>query len=134
MEDEQLLDSRVPTLLIQPFVENSIWHGIMLKPEKDGWVKISIKAENDSVICTIEDNGVGRKAAQEIRAKQDPERKSLGFKITAQRIDLLNSLYKDRFNIEYTDLESWNGSLGTRVVIRIPQGIIEDESGQLADM
>ncbi len=134
VEDETLLETRVPTLLIQPFVENSIWHGIMLKPEKDGWVKISIKAENDSVICTIEDNGVGRKAAQEIRAKQDPERKSLGFKITAQRIDLLNSLYKDRFNIEYTDLENRNGSLGTRVVIRIPQGILEEESGQLLEV
>lgn len=134
VEDEHLLDSRVPTLLIQPFVENSIWHGIMLKPEKDGWVKISIKAKNGFIICTIEDNGVGRKAAQEIRAKQDPERKSLGFKITAQRIDLLNSLYKDRFNIEYTDLESRTGSTGTRVVIRIPQGIIEDESAQLAEM
>lgn len=121
LENNDLLNCQIPTLLIQPFVENSIWHGIMLKPEQDGWVKISIKSSNGTIICTIEDNGIGREAAQAIRSKQEVERKSLGFKITAQRIDLLNSLYKDRFSILYTDLtDSYGISSGTRVELQIP--------------
>lgn len=126
VENERLLDLRVPTLLIQPFVENSIWHGIMLKSKQEGWVRVSITGTSDIAICTIEDNGVGRKQAQQVRAKQDPERKSLGFKITAQRIDLLNSLYKERFDIKYFDINHPDGSKGTKVVIRIPQNAMEE--------
>jgi len=126
VENDKLLELRVPTLLIQPFVENSIWHGIMLKTKQEGWVKVHIAGVSNVLICTIEDNGVGRKLAQEIRAKQDPERKSLGFKITAQRIDLLNSLYKERFDIKYFDINNPDGSTGTKVVIRIPQDVLEE--------
>jgi ligand-binding sensor domain-containing protein len=121
VEDNDLLNWRIPTLLIQPFVENAIWHGIMLKPEQDGWVKIKLIKYNGGVLCSIEDNGVGREAAQKIRDKQDTERKSLGFKITAQRIDILNNLYKGNFVINYHDIKSATGeSLGTRVDIQIP--------------
>jgi ligand-binding sensor domain-containing protein len=121
VEDSELLSYRIPTLLIQPFVENAIWHGIMLKPNQDGWVKIKISKYNGGVICSIEDNGVGRDAAQKIRNKQETERKSLGFKITAQRIDILNNLYKGNFVIKYHDIKSTTGeSLGTRVDIHIP--------------
>lgn len=126
VENDTLLECKVPTLLIQPFVENSIWHGIMLKSKQEGWVKVSITGDNDFIICTIEDNGVGRKSAQEIRSNKDPERKSLGFKITAQRIDLLNSLYKERFNIKYFDINNPDDTKGTKVVIRIPKGIMDE--------
>jgi ligand-binding sensor domain-containing protein len=127
IENDELLKYKVPTLLIQPFVENSIWHGIMLKPEQDGLVSISIKSNNQSLLCTIEDNGIGRKAAQEIRKKQDAERKSLGFKITAQRIELLNTLYKDKFNIKYIDINDSKGNIkGTRVEIMIPYTLRDD--------
>jgi sensor histidine kinase YesM len=98
----------------------------MLKSKQEGWVKVSITGENDFIICTIEDNGVGRKSAQEIRSKKDPERKSLGFKITAQRIDLLNSLYKERFNIKYFDINNPDDTKGTKVVIRIPKSIMDE--------
>jgi ligand-binding sensor domain-containing protein len=121
IEDNDLLNCRIPTLLIQPFVENAIWHGIMLKPNQDGWVKINVSNHNGGVMCSIEDNGVGREAAQKVRSKQEVERKSLGFKITAQRIDILNVMYKNTFMINYTDLKSSTGeSKGTRVDIQIP--------------
>ena len=111
----------MPTLLIQPFVENAIWHGIMLKPQQDGWVKICIYSKGDSILCRIEDNGVGREKAQAIRKKQDIERKSLGFKITAQRIELLNALYKNEFSINYFDLtNNEKEATGTIVEIQIP--------------
>lgn len=121
IENENLLNKKVPTLLIQPFVENAIWHGIMLKHQPDGWVKITITSKNEHIICTIEDNGVGREAAMAIRSIQEKERKSLGFKITAQRIELLNTLYRDKFHIKYYDLtSSTDGYSGTRVEIIIP--------------
>ncbi|HCX99127.1 MAG TPA: hypothetical protein DG754_03220, partial [Bacteroidales bacterium] len=121
VECDELLKQRVPTLLIQPFVENSIWHGIMLKPTQEGWVKITLKKVSDKVVCTVEDNGIGRQEAQLIRSKQDMERKSLGFKITVQRIELLNTLYKNKFLIKYLDLTTKDGEPnGTKVEITIP--------------
>ncbi len=121
IEDNDLLYKEIPTLLIQPFVENSIWHGIMLKHDQEGWVKITIKNQKEIIKCIIEDNGIGRKAAQEIREKRNEEHKSLGYKITSQRIELLNTMYLDRFKIDYTDLYSPEGkAMGTRVEITIP--------------
>jgi len=121
IENDELLQYKVPTLLIQPFVENSIWHGIMLKSSQEGWVTITIKKVSTQIVCTIEDNGIGREKAQEIRSKQDNERKSLGFKITSQRIELLNTLYKNKFFIKYIDVTADNGEpSGTRVEITIP--------------
>jgi len=121
IENDELLQYKVPTLLIQPFVENSIWHGIMLKASQEGWVTITIKKALTQIVCTIEDNGIGREKAQEIRSKQDNERKSLGFKITSQRIELLNTLYKNKFFIKYIDVTADNGEpSGTRVEITIP--------------
>lgn len=128
VENDELLEVKVPTLLIQPFVENSIWHGIMLKTSQDGWVHINVSSNGNAIVYTIEDNGVGRKKAQKIRSKQDGERKSLGFKITAQRIDLLNSLYKNEFNIQYFDLENEGEQTGTRVKITIPLNAINDHT------
>ncbi|MDD2195956.1 MAG: histidine kinase [Bacteroidales bacterium] len=121
VEGDELLKQKVPTLLIQPFVENSIWHGIMLKQTQEGWVKITLKKVLDKVVCTVEDNGIGRQEAQTIRSKQDMEHKSHGFKITAQRIELLNTLYKNKFLIEYFDLTTEAGEPnGTKVEITIP--------------
>ncbi len=132
IENNDLLKAKIPALLIQPFVENSIWHGIMLKTTKDGWVKISICQKNDFIICSIEDNGIGREAAQKIRKKQNKEWQSLGFKITSQRISILNSIYKGKFNIEYTDVKSPNGQVaGTRVDLKIPFNIEANEATTL---
>jgi hypothetical protein len=128
IESDELLKQRVPTLLIQPFVENSIWHGIMLKPTQEGWVKIALKKVSDKVVCTVEDNGIGRQKAQSIRSQQDLERKSLGFKITAQRIELLNALYKNKFLIKYFDLTTKNGEpKGTKVEITIPVNFQDEQ-------
>ncbi|MDY0196412.1 MAG: histidine kinase [Tenuifilaceae bacterium] len=127
IESNELLKQKVPTLLIQPFVENSIWHGIMLKPSQEGWVKIVLKKVSDKLVCTVEDNGIGRQKAQAIRSKQDIERKSLGFKITTQRIELLNSLYKNKFLIKYFDLTNIDGEPnGTMVEIIIPINFQEE--------
>lgn len=117
-----ILENKIPTLLIQPFVENAIWHGIMLKENQTGWVKITLKDADSFIRCTIEDNGVGREMANTIQQKKNKEHKSRGSQITQQRIDLLNTLYKDKFNIRFTDLFNNEGlPEGTMVEISIPK-------------
>ena len=126
---ELLLDFEVPTLLIQPFVENAIWHGIMLKDNQSGIVKISITENKRYIFCAIHDDGIGRKAAEEIRKAKMSEHKSHGLQITSQRIDLLNSLYPERFEIKYEDLcDGFGKATGTRVTISIPKyGVLKGE-------
>jgi len=111
---------KVPTMLIQPYVENSICHGLMPKDEK-GIVKIDMKLEEDHIICTIEDNGIGRQAAQERKKMKDTNHNSLGTRIVSSRLDLVNSLYGTSLHTVYTDLKNEKGeSDGTRVEIHIP--------------
>jgi ligand-binding sensor domain-containing protein len=121
---ESILNYRIPTLLIQPFVENAIWHGISLKQDQQGWVKITLLDNDNTLTCIIEDNGVGRKQADEIRQKRNKEHKSRGSHITQQRIELLSMMYKERFSIYYDDLFDSQGiSSGTKVTIVIPKEV-----------
>jgi hypothetical protein len=111
---------KVPTMLIQPYVENSISHGLM-PSEGKGMVKINLKLENIYISCTIEDNGIGREAAQEIKRKRENNHNSLGTQIVTSRLDLVNALYGTSLKTIYTDLKNINGeSEGTRVEIQIP--------------
>lgn len=120
--NDSILDIKIPTLLIQPFVENAIWHGIMLKTEKSGHVNINLKEESEKIICTIDDDGVGRDEAKRVQEQNSRVHKSRGYQITQQRIDLLNSMYKDKFDIKITDLfDSDNKPSGTMVSITIPK-------------
>jgi len=111
---------KVPTMLIQPYVENSICHGLM-PMETKGKVKIEIKLINDYLTCTIEDNGIGRDAARERRMERESNHNSLGTKIAASRLDLVNSLYGSSLKTTYTDLKDADGKpAGTRVEMQIP--------------
>jgi LytS/YehU family sensor histidine kinase len=106
----------IPSLLIQPYVENAILHGLYNKNEK-GNLSIRIKEEDEAVIFEIEDNGVGREAAMRLRQQNFPSHKSMGVKLTEERLKLINSQNLASFSIE--DLKDGHGSKGTRVTIRI---------------
>jgi len=111
---------KVPTMLIQPYVENSICHGLM-PGEGKGLVKIDLKLEKDYISCTIEDNGIGREAAQERKRMSESNHNSLGTHIITSRLDLVNALYGTSLKTIYTDLKNENGQpAGTRVEIQIP--------------
>jgi len=111
---------KVPTMLIQPYVENSISHGLM-PSEGKGLIKIDLKLENDYISCTIEDNGIGREAAQEKKKNTENNHSSLGTQIVSSRLDLVNALYGTSLRTIYTDLKNENGDPeGTRVEIHIP--------------
>jgi len=99
-DDIDLLILKIPTMLIQPFVENSICHGLVNKETK-GNVSIDLKLIDNQIICTIEDNGIGRKAAMEL--SKNKNHNSLGTKITASRLNLVNSIYGNNMQITYID-------------------------------
>lgn len=120
--DEELdtLLYKVPTMLIQPYVENSICHGL-IPAENKGYIKIDLTLKDDYISCTIEDNGIGRDAAMEKKKKSENNHSSLGTQIVSSRLDLVNALYGTSLKTIYTDLKNNSGeSEGTRVEIQIP--------------
>ena len=112
----------IPPMLIQPYVENAIWHGLMHNKSQKGKLDISIRQENGLLHCSIEDNGVGRKKSSEINARRRIARKqSMGMQITQDRIKMLNELYNTHTKLEIKDLKDEDGNaLGTRVELQIP--------------
>ncbi|MCE5346555.1 MAG: tetratricopeptide repeat protein [Bacteroidales bacterium] len=119
-EEIDTLLYKIPTMLIQPYVENSICHGLMPAKGK-GYVKINLKLNSECINCTVEDNGIGREAARERKIECENSRNSLGTQIASSRLDLVNALYGTSLKIVYTDLKNIVGEpLGTRVEIHIP--------------
>jgi ligand-binding sensor domain-containing protein/anti-sigma regulatory factor (Ser/Thr protein kinase) len=111
----------VPTMILQPYVENAIWHGLL---HKDGFGQLSIRVaeEDDALVCIIEDNGIGRENAMAMQSKTSVTRKSMGLKITADRLAMLNGRAGyTKPGVEIIDLRNENGdAAGTRVIIHIP--------------
>ena len=104
----------VPSLLIQPYVENAILHGLYNKSSK-GILKISVCEDQDSVLFEIEDNGIGREAARKLRQQNFPQHKSMGTILTEERFKLINMEEKASFEIR--DLFEDEKSAGTLVKI-----------------
>jgi ligand-binding sensor domain-containing protein len=112
---------QIPSMLIQPFVENAIWHGLMHK-ERSGKLRIEILKKENGLICIIEDDGIGRKKAEEIRAAKGADaHKPVGMQITRERLNIINGQNNSSFSIRITDLTDANGiGCGTRVELDLP--------------
>lgn len=107
---------RVPAMIIQPFVENSLWHGLIHKKGEKKLV-ISFKRENNYLLAVIEDNGIGRDLSAEMKANNQRKKHSMGIKITEERLQLLET----EASISVHDLMDDDGKpLGTKVTIVIP--------------
>jgi len=109
----------IPPMILQPFIENAIWHGLMPKKEQ-GLVFIQVKPYGSEIQCIIEDNGVGRQVATD-QNRGRKRHQSLGIQITQERLDILNETYKMNASMEIMDLFSDGISTGTRVVINLPR-------------
>ncbi len=110
----------IPPMLLQPFVENAIWHGLQHK-ETPGKLSINIHKEKETLKCTIHDNGIGRAAAAQYKATQKIKRKSMGMNITTQRIDMINRMYETQNSVHIEDLYDRNNCpTGTKVTLYIP--------------
>lgn len=111
----------VPPLIIQPYVENAIWHGLLHK-ESNGHLSIRVCMCNETMLeCIIEDNGIGREKAKELKSKTATSRKSLGMRLTENRLSLLNKHAALNASVEIIDLQNGgNEALGTKVILKIP--------------
>ncbi|MCB0793627.1 MAG: histidine kinase [Flavobacteriales bacterium] len=103
----------VPPLVVQPFVENAIWHGLA-GVERDGHISLRILQKEGQLLWIVEDNGVGRRQGSTPKAEQGKKR-SLGTAITRSRLDLVQKQYGGKAGFHYEDLEQ-----GTRVVVEMP--------------
>lgn len=109
--------TEVPPLIIQPFVENAILHGL-LPGDRAGMLKVTIQRKDELVLCSIEDNGIGREQARKIRERSGYNRKSHGMEITLKRIELFNKENGVKQDVYITDLYTPDGMpAGTRVDI-----------------
>ena len=116
----------IPPLLLQPFCENAIWHGLMHLPvrqtgnEGQGRLDIELNMQDKILNCTIIDNGVGREKAEEMKSKTVEREKSMGLKITTERLALLNKEKELHTFYEIEDLKDENGTaIGTKVILKI---------------
>ena len=109
----------VPPLLLQPFCENAIWHGLMNKEGK-GHLTITIMKENEYLNCVIRDDGIGRAKAGELNKGSAKKEKSMGLKITTERLSLFNQDKEGHTFYEIDDVTDENGDVtGTKVSVRI---------------
>lgn len=111
----------IPSMLIQPYIENSIIHGIGPRKDEDGKIELTFRIMENVLLCEITDNGVGRKKATEIKSKMGLSHKSMGISILKERLELISA--KENIDVYslMIDLEDDNHvSLGTKVELKIP--------------
>jgi len=109
----------IPPMLLQPFVENAVKHGLLHK-KGDKKLNISFNREKQLLICEIADNGIGRAHAQEIKNRQKEASSSFSTNATQKRIELLNSVDQKNLQIDIIDLYENTNPCGTKVVLKIP--------------
>lgn len=118
-ENVDVYDIKIPTMLIQPYVENALKHGLFHKKEDRQLHILFEKLENEFILkCIIQDNGVGRKKAAELK---EYKHKSFATEANQDRLNLLNHNRKERIGVTIEDLyNSDNEAIGTKVTVLIP--------------
>jgi tetratricopeptide (TPR) repeat protein len=105
----------IPPMLLQPYIENAIWHGLRYKEEK-GTLTIAInQKDNETVSIEITDDGIGRKRSQELKTKNQLKQKSKGMSTIKNRVAILNDMYKERVAVNVTNV--FKDNQGTRVIL-----------------
>jgi LytS/YehU family sensor histidine kinase len=112
-------DVYLPSLTIQPFIENALLHGLQHKADDK---KIAIRFEVDEyfIKCVVEDNGIGRKASAEINERLGKEHKSFALKSIEKRLSMYHEEFGDKIGVKITDLEENGKSVGTKVDLILP--------------
>ncbi|TQO38134.1 tetratricopeptide repeat protein [Arenibacter algicola] len=116
-EDIDIDAFQIPPMLLQPYIENAIWHGLRYREDK-GFLQIGIKQKDKLVLeISITDNGIGRKNSAALKTQNQKKQKSKGMGNIKKRIEILNDMYRDRVDVIISDLET-NGT-GTKVLFTI---------------
>jgi LytS/YehU family sensor histidine kinase len=112
----------IPNMLLQPYVENAIWHGLYHKTY-DKQIQVRISKNNGTINYEIEDNGVGRKKSEDLKSHFRKQHHSKGMELLSKRITLLNKEYNSTIKTEITNILEKNEVTGTLVSIKIPEKI-----------
>ena len=112
---------KMPSLILQPFLENALWHGLSSK-EGEKKIDLNVSKGNDNFIdISITDNGVGREASEIIRKRKVLKRKSVGIEITKERLANFSKDYLNTFDVSIIDLyDTENNPTGTQIILHIP--------------
>lgn len=111
-ESLNMQNLQVPGMLIQPFLENAVWHGLRYRTEK-GFLKLSFEKSESHLKILIEDNGIGIEESKKQKTQHQKTREGRGMKNTLERIQLLNDLYNKNITCSVKDKENSNGVLVT---------------------
>lgn len=112
---------KVPPLVLQPFLENAIWHGLSSKEGNKEIILSAFKVSKNLIEISVTDNGIGRDAATEIKKNKSLNRKSVGIDLTIERLKTFSNDMMHEFSIKYYDLKGDNQEpLGTKVTLRVP--------------
>jgi LytS/YehU family sensor histidine kinase len=114
----EIQDIQIPPMLIQPFIENSLVHGLL---HREGEKRLSIHFDLDELlVCTVTDNGIGRRKSREIKERQRSGHESFAITAIEKRMSILQKKYGDAIGFEYVDLGDESTPTGTKLVLKIP--------------
>jgi tetratricopeptide (TPR) repeat protein len=117
LEESISIDSiEVPPMLIQPYIENAVWHGLRYKETK-GKLSLNIFQENNFLVVEVADDGIGRKRSGELKTENQRKHNSTGLKNIQDRLQIINKVYKANYKVVIDDLAE---NAGTRVRIYLP--------------
>jgi LytS/YehU family sensor histidine kinase len=128
------LDTKIPSMIIQPHIENAIWHGLLHLPKdktdpdyRKGKLLIELtKSSNKEIIISVQDNGVGREKASEFKSKQVLRKKSYGSNLSEERIRIFNEMHGIKTDFKIEDLFDAKGkSVGTKIFIHLAYMTLE---------
>jgi LytS/YehU family sensor histidine kinase len=115
LKSEEIL---IPPMLVQPYIENSIWHGLRYK-EKKGLLKVNFTKNTDHILCTVEDDGIGRKKSAELKTRNQQQGESTAIKNIEHRLKIINEIHGLNLKVRIIDIENGDET-GTRVEVMMP--------------
>ena len=127
-ENVDVQNIEIPTMLLQPFIENSIKHGILNLKDRAGLIKLDFFIENNFLNCKIIDNGIGRKESAILKLNEKLLFESKGIEITTRRIQMFNFNKKQEIKLEIKDLyDPYENAIGTEVHLQIPTDLNDND-------
>lgn len=112
--------TKIPPMIIQPFIENAIHHGLRYLKDVKGKLVISFYKEDNNLVCTIDDNGIGIQASQKLKEQLNTKHTSHGINITQKRLALIGKIKKSVFDLKIEDKLMSTGNSGTLITIKFP--------------
>lgn len=110
---------RVPPLIIQPYLENAINHGLAPSEKENLFLKLKVYLDNDYIVYIVEDNGIGRDLSKKYQSENPIERKSFGMRLNQEKINIFNQQHKTNADLRVLDLFENEKPAGTRIILRI---------------